>query len=206
MMMTSNALCCWGAKKQDIHHKKVEQIILADMMNFNAQAENLVDLYACFFCAGVSSFGMNKLDYRKITFDFTLHIANEIAKIAPQSHFIYISGAGANASSKTMWAKVRGDAENALIALPLKTTVFRPAFIMAEQGIQSKTAIYKLMYKVMRPIMKAVDKVVPLNLLTTSGIGNAMLNTVRLGSPKPILESKDIVAQAKLTHFNAQII
>ncbi|MFZ7261176.1 hypothetical protein [Avibacterium avium] len=176
---------------------KIEQIVLPDLMQFNAQHPQLAELDACFFCAGVSSLGMNETDYRKMTYDLTLHIANILASVRPHLYFIYISGKGADSTSNTMWAKVRGETENALLALPLKTTIFRPAFIMAEKGIQSKTALYALMYQVMRPIVSAINTIIPLNLLTTAGIGNAMLNTVRHGSPKAILESQDIVQQAK---------
>lgn len=94
-------------------------------------------------------------------------------------------------------AKVRGETENALLALPLKTVIFRPAFIMAEKGIQSKTALYAWIYRLLRPIISVIETIKPLNLLTTQGIGKAMLNAVKFGESGRILDSKEIVALAK---------
>lgn len=180
---------------------RIETLLLPDLMQLSAQDARLRGLDACFFCAGVSSLGMSEADYRKTTLELTTHIAQQMAAVREDMAFVYISGAGADSTeqSRTMWKRVRGETENALLASTLNTTVFRPAFIMAEAGIRSKTPAYAAMYSILRPLMFAVDKVFPLNLLTTSAIGQAMLNTVRFGSPKPVLESKDIVWQAKRT-------
>ena len=178
---------------------RIVPLIVSDLTALSAQDERLSQLDACFFCAGVSSLGMSENDYRKITFDMTLHIAKQMAIINPNMSFIYISGAGADSSeqSPTMWKRVRGETENALLALSLNTHIFRPSFIMAEQGIRSKTPAYEMMYRVMRPLVRALDKIVPLNVLTTADIGNAMLNLTRQSERGLILDNQGIMNKAK---------
>jgi uncharacterized protein YbjT (DUF2867 family) len=58
--------------------------------------------------------------------------------------FIYVSGAGTDSSEKgrSMWARVKGRTENALLALPFKATfMFRLGFIQPLHGIRSKTSL-----------------------------------------------------------------
>lgn len=183
----------------NVNFTRVQQIEVADFMQFQAELE-LQQLDACFFCAGASSFGMSEEDYRKMTFDLTLHVAEQLGGLNPELNFIYISGVGADSSeqSHTMWKRVRGQTENALLGLPLHATIFRPAFILAEKGIKSKTAIYEAMYTIMRPLVAILQKITPISPLTTADIGNAMLNAVRQQSVNgKVLEAKAIKALAR---------
>ncbi|MDO5626182.1 MAG: hypothetical protein Q4G71_16020 [Pseudomonadota bacterium] len=178
---------------------RIELVRLPDLMQLDAGDARLAGLDACFFCAGVSSAGMNEADYRKVTLDLTAHTARQMAAIQPDMCFVYISGAGADSTekSKTMWKRVRGETENLLLASPLKATVFRPAFILAEEGIRSQTLAYEAMYTVMRPLMRVLGKVLPLDPLTTADIGNAMLQTVRRGDSGQVLQAKAIQQRAR---------
>ena len=49
---------------------------------------------ACFFCAGISSVGISKEEYERITHDLTLAVAETLARLNPDMTFIYVSGAG----------------------------------------------------------------------------------------------------------------
>lgn len=179
---------------------RIRQIVAPDLRHFTAAGQDLAALDACFFCAGVSALGMSEADYRKITLETTLHIARALAVENPELHFVYVSGAGADSSEQgnTMWARVRGETENALFASPLPVTVLRPAFILAEAGIRSKTPLYRLMYGVLRPLMLGLGKILPWQALTTADIGHAMLNTVRQHQGGEILTAKAIAARAQM--------
>jgi hypothetical protein len=91
-----------------------------------------------------------------------------------------------------MWARVKGRTENALLALPLKATMFRPAAIAPLHGEVSKTASYRILYAVIAPLLRLVRATLPRYVTTTEQIGRAMLVVARNGSPKPVLESADI--------------
>jgi uncharacterized protein YbjT (DUF2867 family) len=130
-----------------------------------------------------------------VTYDLTLHVAQELLRVSPAMTMVYVSGAGADSSEqgKTMWARIRGKTENALQRLPFRhVVIFRPAAIIPEDGIQSRTAVYRWMYVVLKPFLILARRISPEHVLTTSVVGDAMLNAVRRGAPRSILNPPDI--------------
>ena len=94
-----------------------------------------------------------------------------------------------------MWARVKGQTENALLGLPFKSAVmFRPGGIVPLHGITSKTRIYRVIYGLTRPLWPALYWAFPQLVTTTEQIGRAMLRVATWGAPKPILETRDINA------------
>jgi uncharacterized protein YbjT (DUF2867 family) len=169
--------------------------VVSELSRFEATGAMFADVDACFFCVGVSSFGMPEPAYRAVTYDLTLHCAQQLLARSPGMKMVYVSGAGADSSEqgKTMWARVRGETENALQRLPFGgVAIFRPSAIVPEGGIQSRTAIYRWIYVVFRPLLVLLRRISPASILTTGLIGDAMLNVVRIGVTKPVLESADI--------------
>ena len=77
-------------------------------------------------------------DYRRVTVNIAVAAGRALVEQTPGMTFIFVSGTGADETgkSRTMWARVKGEAENAIFALPFKTSfVFRPAFIRPLHGI-----------------------------------------------------------------------
>ena len=98
---------------------------------------------------------------------------------------------------RTIWARVKGRTENALLALPFRGAyMFRPAFIQAGPGIVSKTKSYRILYSVFGPLFPLLRALFPRFVTTTEELGRAMLEVARHGAPKRVLESPDIVALA----------
>ncbi|HXH41424.1 MAG TPA: epimerase, partial [Thermoanaerobaculia bacterium] len=94
---------------------------------------------------------------------------------------------------RTMWARVKGSTENALLRLPFKAAyMFRPAGIQPMHGETSKTRLYRLFYVMARPLFPLLKRLFPRYMSTTEQIGKAMINAVRNGAPKAILETEDI--------------
>ena len=60
--------------------------------------------------------------------------------ISPGMTFVYVSGQGTDSTGKGrfMWARVKGETEKALLALPFKAVMFRPGFIQPLHGITSR--------------------------------------------------------------------
>jgi uncharacterized protein YbjT (DUF2867 family) len=165
----------------------------ADFQNFDSIAGRLSGFDACFFCLGVSSVGMTAEQYSRVTYDITMAAANVLARMNPHMKFIFVSGAGSDSSEKgrTMWARVKGRAENALLKMPLDTYVFRPAMIQPMHGIRSRTPLYNALYPVVRPFMPLLRRF-PKYFATLEQVGRAMLQVARRGYEKRILESEDI--------------
>lgn len=148
---------------------------------------------ACFFCLGVSSSGMDEAAYTRVTRDLTLGLAGPLAKRNPGMTFVYVSGAGTDPASRAMWARVKGETEAALIALPFRATYcLRPGVILPAHRERSGVASYRLFYRIAGPALRAVRRFAPRHLLTTETIGQAMLSLARTGWPRPILEYPDI--------------
>jgi uncharacterized protein YbjT (DUF2867 family) len=182
-----------GRSKTGQQHPKLREIIHINIADLTPIEDQLTGYDACFFTLGVSSAGMKEADYRRITYDLTLGAAQTLVKLNPEMTFIYISGAGTGGS--TMWARVKGETENALLRLPLKAAyMFRPAFIQPLHGIKSKTALYRIPYAILGPFNSLILKFFPKYATTTEVLGRAMIKAARDGAPKRILESQDINA------------
>lgn len=182
-----------------ITHPKLQEIIHPDLFDYSAIETELTGFDACFFCLGVSSGGMSEADYSRTTLDLTLAVATLLVRLNPDMTFVYVSGAGTDSSEsgRVMWARVKGKTENALRRLPFKTVyLFRPGVIQPLYGATSKTTSYRLLYKVLQPLLPLLRRLMPGAVLTTEVIGQAMLVAARRGSGGGVLESADINALA----------
>src|SRR6266478_2251577 len=132
-------------------HAKLRERLLPDPGDLSSIEGELGGHDACFFCLGVSSAGMTEAAYRRITYDLTLAAAGTLSRRNPGMTFIYVSGTGTDSSERgrSMWARVKGETENALLKLPFKAAyMFRPAAIQPMHGILPKTRVYRLVYVV----------------------------------------------------------
>jgi hypothetical protein len=154
--------------------------------------QQLMGFDACFFCLGVSSVGMSKEEYRHITYDLTLNVAQLLAKLNPATTFCYVTGAGTDSSEQgsVAWARVKGATENALLRLFKGAYMFRPGFMKATPGQKNVKSYYRFIAW-LYPIGRALY---PAGFCTLQEVGQAMIKVATKGYPKQILEVKDIVA------------
>jgi uncharacterized protein YbjT (DUF2867 family) len=174
---------------------KVREVMHSDLLDIGAIAEQLAGFDACFFCLGVTSNGMTEEDYRRVTYGITLAVAEVLARLNPQLTFVYVSGAGTDSSEqgRSMWARVKGATENALLRLPFAAAyMFRPGIIEPLYGIKSKTRLYQIFYTLGGPLLPLLRMAFPNQVLTTEQIGLAMLAVARRGYAKSVLETRDI--------------
>jgi uncharacterized protein YbjT (DUF2867 family) len=137
---------------------------------------------------------MSEADYRRVTYQITLAAASALARIHRGMTFVYVSGAGTDSTERgrSMWARVKGATENAILALPLAAFMFRPAIIMPRHGVVSKTGSYRIFYALFRPVLPLLRARLPSYVTTTEEVGRAMLEVAEHGAEKNILESRDI--------------
>jgi uncharacterized protein YbjT (DUF2867 family) len=179
------------------HDVKLREVVHGDFMDLGAIETDLSGLDACFYCLGVSSSGMTEANYARVTYDLTLAAAATVAKLNPAMTFVYVSGAGTDSTEQgsSMWARVKGKTENALLRLPFKAAyMFRPGIIQPLHGIRSKTAIYRVLYGVMSPLLPIVKSLFPAQVTTTEQMGRAMITVALRGYAKPVLHTRDINA------------
>src|ERR1700674_1816676 len=182
-------------KPGGLSHPKLHEIVHGDFFNLAPIEQHLIGFNACFFCLGVSSVGMSQQEYKHITCDLTLNVAQLLAKINPDMTFCYITGAGTDSSEhgRIAWARVKGATENALIRLFKRAYMFRLGFMKATPGQKNAKSYYRWLAWVY-PIGHALY---PAGFCTLQEVGQAMINAVIKGYPQPILEVKDIVQMAK---------
>ena len=123
--------------------------------------------------------------------------ATTLARLSPGMTFVFVSGAGADSTvaGRVMWARIKGRAENAVLRMPFEASyVFRPAFIQPRHGITSRTRLYRVLYRVLAPLVPVVRALFPRYVTTTERMGRAMLAVARHGAPKRVLENHDINA------------
>jgi len=162
-----------------------------DLHDLSGHASELTGFDACFFCLGVSSAGMDEAEYRRVTKDLTLAVAGLLARLNPGMTFVYDS----TGRSRTMWARVKGETENALLRLPFAAAfMFRPGYIQPLHGITSRTRLYRAAYAVASPLFPLLDRLVPDQVTTTERVGRAMLVVARRGASAKVLETRDLNA------------
>ena len=179
------------------HDAKLRELVHENFFDFSSIEEQLIGRDACFFCLGISSTGMSEEAYRRITYDITIAAAEALLRHNSQWTFIFVSGAGTDSTekSRTMWARVKGQTENALLRMPFRAAfMFRPGIIVPLHGIKSKTRVYRLLYALTGPILPWLQRRWPHEITTTEQIGRAMLKVAKQGAPKRVLESRDIAA------------
>ncbi len=184
------------------HDPKLREIVHASLLDLSDIEDRLAGFDAVFFCVGVASPKMSEAEYTRRTFELTLSVAGTLVRVSPDSVFLYMSGAGADSSetSRTMWERVRGRTENALLRLPFRRTlILRPAMIRPLDGIKSKTPAYRLFYGMIKPLLPLLHAALPRQVVSTRQLGQAMLNAVRHGAPKAVLESADIARLAAIS-------
>ena len=182
-------------KPGGVAHPKLREVIHGDFFNLLPIEQQLMGFDACFFCLGVSSVGMSKEEYRHVTYDLTMNVAQLLAKLNPAMTFCYVTGAGTDSGEQgsVAWARVKGATENALIRLFKRAYMFRPGFMRATPGQNNVKSYYKLIAW-LYPIGRALY---PAGFCTLQEVGQAMIKAATKGYPKQILDVKDIVALAR---------
>jgi uncharacterized protein YbjT (DUF2867 family) len=174
-------------------HSKLTECLVPDFRELAGVEPQLAGYDACFYCAGVSSVGMKESAYTAITYDTPLAFAQTLARLNPGMVLVHVSGAHTDGSEqgRVMWARVKGRAENALSRLPFKAVYnFRPSLMKPAPGQKNLKRGYKVAL-VFYPLLSLLFPAIPLRQ-----VGLAMINCVRFGTTKRVLEAQDIKDQA----------
>lgn len=177
-------------------HPKLKEVIIPDFMKPEGFRNQLAGYDACFFCAGVTSIGKSEAEYTRITYDTTIKFAKVLNEVNKNMVFCYVSGAMTDSSEKgrLMWARVKGRTENELMRMPFKKAYnFRPGFIRPTKGQK----MLKPFYKVIGVFYPIVYLFYAKGFITMEELGLAMINCVRVGYERQILEVEDIKQLAK---------
>jgi len=176
-------------------HAKLTEILRPDLFDLGPVTDRLAGYDACFFCLGVSSVGMKEDRYRQLTYDLTLSIAETLAPGNPEMAFEYISGEGTDTTEqgKTMWARIKGATENAVMALPFTGYAIRPGFIQASRGVRPRNRVYAVAYTLTGWLFPVIRRLAPNAVITSDELGHAMIAIARTRPTQRIWRTRDLV-------------
>ncbi|GAA3627708.1 epimerase [Lentzea roselyniae] len=176
-----------GRAPMDVTDVRRRHVVHADFRDLSPVADELAGADACFYCMGVTSAGLTEAEYLPVTHDYALEAARVVG-----GTYVYVSGEGANAESKTMWARVKGRTENELLALDRPVFVVRPGFIQPRHGITSRTRIYRYLYSWSSWLFPLLRRVAPAYVTSTENLGRAMVALAKGAQAPKLLRSDEI--------------
>ena len=148
-----DAVLVLGRRPCGITHPKLKEILVKDFTDLSSVENELKgypDYNACFFCAGVSSVGKSEEEFRHLTYDVTMNVANTLVKVDPEGvkdlTFTYVTGGGTDSTEKgnVMWARVKGKTENDLMKLPFRNVLtYRVGYMHPIPGMKHVLTAYK---------------------------------------------------------------
>jgi hypothetical protein len=181
-------------KLTGVQHPIVREVVHDNFYDLSKIERELVGYDACLFCLGVTSVGKKEPEYKRLTYDLTMHVAETLARVNRDMTFCYISGKATNEQGPQMWQRVKGKTESDLAKLNFKSVyLFRPGYLHPTPGLKNTLKYYKYI-SWMYPLIKLLY---PSRVSTLAELGRAMINVAAHGYSKQILEVRDIVAAAK---------
>ncbi len=181
-----------GRKPTGQSDPKIEDIVVADFTDLGPVEARLQPFDACLYCAGAPPLGTGEAEFQHVTLDLTLHVASTLAKLNPDITFVYVSGAKSDPNSRIMQLRIKGETEQALAALPIRTVMLRTGGIQPVGGERSPHAGLAALYAVGGPLMGIGVRLLPQLMTTTRAVGRAMLAVLRQQDPPAVLENAEI--------------
>jgi uncharacterized protein YbjT (DUF2867 family) len=178
-------------KKTGIPHKKLCEVVIDNFLNYDHCVQHFQDVDLVFYCLGVYTGAVPEKEFRDITVNYPMALANSVIAFSPNACFCLLSGQGADRTekSKMMFARDKGAVENQLSAIGFKSFyTFRPGYIYPSVPRKEPNMGYTLS-RILYPVIKLFGD----NLSVTSEkLAAAMFEVGMHGYSKEILENKDI--------------
>jgi nucleoside-diphosphate-sugar epimerase len=182
-----------------ISEPKLTVIEHKDFLDYSGLDRVFADHDTCVWCLGISQTRVkNDDEYTRITMDYTLAAAKAMLQANPAMKFLFLSGLGADSSesSRTLFARVKGKTENALLRLPFQTApnrlfIFRPGAITPGPDGNPRGPWAERMLYPFHPVLR---KFFPAYFIKVGDLARIMLRVARHGTSKQILENRDLVA------------
>jgi len=185
-----------GRRKLGISHPKLHEVVHQDFADCSALAEPLSSQDAAVYCIGAYTGVVPDAVLRKITVDYTIEFARVLRGGSPEAAFSFLSGSGADPTgrSRVAFARYKGEAEKALLAVGFPCTyIFRPAYIYPVEPRKEPNFGYRLLrgiYPVFRVLFP--NQVVPADDLAHAMVDVAVRGRGQRGGV--VLENRDIRA------------
>ncbi|CAB1079242.1 hypothetical protein D1AOALGA4SA_6957 [Olavius algarvensis Delta 1 endosymbiont] len=187
-----------GRKSTGIDDAKLQEIGVDIFSDFSSLTYALKNQDTALYCLGAYTGAVPDDLFRRITVDYTLAFANALQGAGRQAAFCFLSGLGADRTEKSRmsFARYKGAAENALLAMGFaRMHIFRPGYIYPVTPRREPN----LMYTISRFLYPVVRRIYPNIGISSEDLAAAMVHAGLYGTGDnegPILENKDIRSMA----------
>jgi uncharacterized protein YbjT (DUF2867 family) len=182
----------------DASDAKLKKVLIRDFSNCSEIAKELSGQDAVVFCLGAYTGAVSDEELRRVTVDYTVEFARAFRAANPDAAFSFLSGAGADQTgqSRMAFARYKGEAEKALIALGFpRLYIFRPAYIYPPQPRKEPSFSYRLL----RAVYPVFRRLFPNHVIPADDLARVMVDVVVRGGTKRenlLFENRDIRAIA----------
>jgi uncharacterized protein YbjT (DUF2867 family) len=178
---------------------RLKKVLIRDFSNCSEVAQELSGQNAAIFCLGAYTAAVSDEELRRVTVDYTVEFARVFRTASPDASFSFLSGAGADQTgrSRMTFARYKGEAEKALIALGFpRLYLFRPAYIYPPQPRKEPSFSYRLL-RAVYPVFRMLfpNQVIPADDLARVMVDVVVRSTNRRESL--VFENRDIRALVK---------
>jgi uncharacterized protein YbjT (DUF2867 family) len=188
-----------GRRTVGVSHPKLHEVVHRDFADCSALAEPLSGQHAAVYCIGAYTGAVPDAVLRKITVDYTIEFARVLHGSSPDAAFSFLSGSGADPTgrSRVAYARYKGEAEKALLAVGFPCAyIFRPAYIYPVESRKEPNFSYRLL----RGIYPVFRVLFPNQVIPADDLARAMVDVAvrrRGESGGVVLENRDIRAMAE---------
>jgi len=192
-----------GRRKLGIAHPKLEEVVHRDFADCSALAEPLSGQDAAVYCIGAYTGAVPDAVLRKITVDYTIEFARVLRGSSPDAAFSFLSGGGADPTgrSRIAYARFKGEAEQALLAVGFPCVyIFRPAYIYPVEPRKEPNFGYRLL----RGIYPVFRVLFPNQVIRADDLARAMVDVTVRGRGEHggvVLENRDIRAMVNGVNY-----
>jgi uncharacterized protein YbjT (DUF2867 family) len=182
-----------------VRHPKLKIVLHDNYRDYSKLAAIFAAHDACIWCLGISQTQVKEDEYVKITYDYVVTAAQAMLNANPGIAFVFLSGMGADSQekSRTLFARIKGKAENNLKRLPFKKLfIARPGGIIPVHKKENAAFFEKLII----PLYPLIQFIAPGTMISSVVLAKAMLRLAKDGAEKTILENpalKELVGTAK---------
>jgi uncharacterized protein YbjT (DUF2867 family) len=166
-----------GRRKLGISHPKLREVLHRDFADCSGLAATLSTADAAIFCLGAYTGAVSDAELRTITVDYPVAFARVLRGNSPSAAFSFLSGSGADPTGKSRmaFARYKGEAENALLALGFPSVyIFRPAYIYPVEPRKEPNFSYRLL----RTIYPLFRVLFPNQVIRADDLARVMVDAV----------------------------
>jgi uncharacterized protein YbjT (DUF2867 family) len=191
-----------GRRTLGISRSKLTEVIHPDFADCTALAKTLASQDASLFCLGTYTGVVPDAELRTITVDYTIAFARVLREKSPGAAFSFLSGSGADPTgrSRMPYARYKGEAEKALLAMGFpRVCLFRPAYIYPVEPRKEPNFSYRLL----RWVYPVFRLLFPNQVIRADDLARVMVDAAVNGAAEgqgPVFENRDIRALAA-RHF-----